>query len=117
MATPESVAALYSMPVATSGCWVTIRGTAWRCMLAPIRARLQSSFSRKGIMAVATETHHPGRNVHKIHLFGVDLQDVVPAAGGHAGPDEMAVLVQGLVGLGHHVFVFHVGGHIDHPRR
>src|SRR5699024_6430441 len=58
--------------------------------------------------------HHPGRNVHEIHLFGVDLQDVVPAAGGHAGPDEVEVLVQGLVGLGHHVFIFHVGGHIDH---
>ncbi len=54
--TPESQAALYSMPVATMGCWVTISGTACRCMFEPIRARLASSFSRKGIMAVATET-------------------------------------------------------------
>ncbi|MNL16271.1 hypothetical protein D3C87_1373030 [compost metagenome] len=31
------------------------RGTAWRCMFEPIRARLASSCSRKGIIAVATE--------------------------------------------------------------
>ena len=33
-----------------------LRGTAWRCMLAPIRARLASSLGRKGIMAVAMDT-------------------------------------------------------------
>ncbi len=54
--TPESTAALYSIPVPTMGDSVLSSGTAWRCMLAPIRARLASSFSRKGIMAVATET-------------------------------------------------------------
>ena len=32
------------------------RGTAWRCMLDPISARLASSFSRKGIREAATET-------------------------------------------------------------
>ena len=32
------------------------RGTAWRCMLEPMRARLASSCSRNGIRAVATET-------------------------------------------------------------
>ncbi len=31
-------------------------GTAWRIMFAPMRARLASSCSRKGIMAVATDT-------------------------------------------------------------
>ena len=31
-------------------------GTAWRCMFEPIRARLASSCSRNGIMAVATDT-------------------------------------------------------------
>ena len=30
-------------------------GTAWRCMLEPIRARLASSCSRNGISAVATD--------------------------------------------------------------
>ena len=31
-------------------------GTAWRCMLEPISARLASSFSRNGMSAAATET-------------------------------------------------------------
>ena len=31
-------------------------GTAWRCMLEPISARLASSFSRNGISAAATDT-------------------------------------------------------------
>ena len=53
---PESTAALYSMPVPTSGASVRSKGTAWRCMLEPINARLASSFSRKGMSAVAMET-------------------------------------------------------------
>ncbi len=44
------------MPVPTKGASGRNRGTAWRCMLAPIRARLASSCSRKGISAVATLT-------------------------------------------------------------
>ena len=52
---PESSAALGSMPVPTAGASVIKRGTAWRCMLEPIKARLASSFPRKGISAVATE--------------------------------------------------------------
>ncbi len=51
---PESLAALYSRPVPTIGASVLITGTAWRCMLAPIKARLASSFSRNGIRDVAT---------------------------------------------------------------
>ena len=54
--TPESRAMAASMPVATMGLSVLSRGTAWRCMFEPIRARLVSSFSRKGMSAVATET-------------------------------------------------------------
>ena len=53
---PESLAATYSMPVPTMGASVRIRGTAWRCMFAPMRARFASSFSRKGISEAATET-------------------------------------------------------------
>ena len=52
----ESIAARRSMPVPTSGASVIMSGTAWRCMLAPIRARLASLCSRNGISAVATET-------------------------------------------------------------
>ena len=56
IATSESMQFLCSWPVATMGASGRSRGTAWRCMLAPIRARLASSFWRKGIMAVATDT-------------------------------------------------------------
>ena len=54
--TPESRATVSSMPVPTSGASARISGTAWRCMLEPISARLASSFSRNGISAAATET-------------------------------------------------------------
>ena len=53
---PESQAALYSIPVPTYGASVTSSGTACLCMFDPISARLASSFSRNGIIAVATET-------------------------------------------------------------
>ena len=53
---PESRAARSSMPVPTIGASGSRSGTAWRCMLEPIRARLASSCSRNGISAVATET-------------------------------------------------------------
>ena len=44
------------MPVPTSGASLWISGTAWRCMLEPMSARLASSFSRNGISAAATDT-------------------------------------------------------------
>ncbi len=53
---PASTAARYSMPVPTRGESLVISGTAWRCMLAPMSARLASSCSRNGIRAVATDT-------------------------------------------------------------
>ncbi len=53
---PASTAARYSMPVPTRGLSLRISGTAWRCMLAPMSARLASSCSRNGISAVATDT-------------------------------------------------------------
>ena len=53
---PESLAALYSIPVPTIGESVIIRGTAWRCMFAPINARFASSCSKNGIIAAPTET-------------------------------------------------------------
>src|SRR2546426_635109 len=54
--TPESRATTRSMPVPTRGASVRRRGTAWRCMLEPMRARLASSFSRNGISDAATDT-------------------------------------------------------------
>ncbi|CFE43069.1 Uncharacterised protein [Mycobacterium tuberculosis] len=53
---PASIAARSSIPVPTSGASLRTSGTAWRCMFAPMRARLASSCSRKGIIAVATDT-------------------------------------------------------------
>ena len=52
---PESRATWVSRPVPTKGRSGRNRGTAWRCMFEPIRARLASSCSRKGIKEVATE--------------------------------------------------------------
>ena len=56
MTSPASTAARYSMPVPTSGDSARSSGTDWRCMFEPIRARLASSCSRNGIIAVATDT-------------------------------------------------------------
>ena len=53
---PESIAVLYSMPVPINGAWGRISGTAWRCWLAPIKARPASSCSKKGIRAAETDT-------------------------------------------------------------
>ena len=53
---PESRATLCSMPVPTMGASGRISGTAWRCMFEPIKARLASSCSRKGISEAAAET-------------------------------------------------------------
>ncbi len=60
MVAPESRATAASMPVPTSGASARISGTAWRCMLEPISARLASSFSRNGISAAATDTSWRG---------------------------------------------------------
>ena len=53
--TPESYAVLPSMPVPTRGGSGWTSGTAWRCMLEPMRARLASSCSRNGIRDADTE--------------------------------------------------------------
>ena len=54
---PESLAALYSIPVPTIGDSVVNSGTAWRCMFDPIKDLLTSSCSTNGIIAAATETN------------------------------------------------------------
>ena len=53
---PESLAATNSTPVPTIGASAFNKGTDWRCMLAPIRARVASSCSRNGIQLVVTAT-------------------------------------------------------------
>ena len=53
---PESRATMCSIPVPTSGASGWRSGTACRCMFAPMRARLASSFSRNGTIAAATDT-------------------------------------------------------------
>ena len=54
---PESFAALYSIPVATIGLSVIIKGTACLCMFAPIKDLFASSCSKNGIMAAAIDTN------------------------------------------------------------
>ena len=54
--TPESTATVFSTPVPTSGDSACISGTACLIIFEPIRARLASSFSRKGISEAAHET-------------------------------------------------------------
>ena len=65
-----------SMPVPTSGASPRIKGTAWRCMLEPMSARLASSFSRNGIKLAATETSCLGEDVNVIDFLAA-LQDEV----------------------------------------
>ncbi len=71
--TPESRASLPSMPVPTSGAWLRMRGTAWRCMLAPMRARFASSCSRKGTSAAATLTIWLGATSMSWIMSGVTM--------------------------------------------
>src|SRR3990170_736102 len=55
-AAPESRATTDSIPVPTKGGSVRSSGTACRCMLDPMSARLASSCSRNGMSDAATET-------------------------------------------------------------
>ncbi|KAF4529460.1 hypothetical protein B566_EDAN017865, partial [Ephemera danica] len=52
----ESTAIRASNPVPTIGASGRNSGTAWRCMFEPIKARLASSCSKKGIIDAATDT-------------------------------------------------------------
>ncbi len=79
--TPESTAALYSIPVPTRGASVRSSGTACRCMLEPISARLASSFSRNGISAVAMETVCFGETSMKSTCSAGTSEDLVLVAG------------------------------------
>ena len=56
MTIPEFIATDRSSPVATIGGSATRSGTACRCMLEPISARLASSCSRNGIRPADTPT-------------------------------------------------------------
>ena len=58
------------MPVPISGASVFSSGTAWRCMFEPISARLASSCSRNGIIAVATDQICSGETSMRSTSFG-----------------------------------------------
>ena len=68
------------MPVPTSGASVVSSGTAWRCMFEPISARLASSCSRNGIIAVATDQICSGETSIRSTSFGPD-RDVLAGLG------------------------------------
>ena len=60
------------MPVPISGASVLSSGTAWRCMFEPISARLASSCSRNGIIAVGDGPDLLRRDVHQVDVLGRD---------------------------------------------
>ena len=70
---PVSSAARRSMPVPISGASVSSSGTACRCMFEPISARLASSCSRNGIIAVATDQICSGETSIRSTSFGGTL--------------------------------------------
>ena len=78
IAAPESRATIGSMPVPTSGASERTSGTACRCMLEPISARLASSFSRNGMSAAATETSCFGDTSMR-STFSRGISDTSPA--------------------------------------
>src|SRR6202043_4003998 len=84
---PESWATIASSPVPTIGASLRSRGTAWRCMFEPMRARLASSFSRKGMRAAG--------------------------AGADALADQVALLVDARVGLGDDVLLLFPGRQVE----
>ena len=59
------------MPVPMSGASVLSSGTAWRCMFEPMSARLASSCSRNGIIAVATDQIWSGETSMRSTSLGV----------------------------------------------
>ena len=82
---PLLAATARSIPVLTTGGSVRNSGTAWRCMLLPIKARFASSCSRKGISAAETETVCRGL----ISTYCTSLLDTVaksPCTRANTGP-------------------------------
>ena len=95
---PVSIAARRSMPVPISGASVLSSGTAWRCMFEPISARLASSCSRNGIIAVATDQICSGETSIRSTSVGLDVH---VRARERAAEDrvagQLAVLVSGVL--------------------
>ena len=83
---PLSRATRFSMPVPTVGAWGGSRGTAWRCILEPISARLASSCSRKGIRAADTLIICIGETSIRCASLGRTLDVLVADADLNAGP-------------------------------
>jgi hypothetical protein len=110
---PASLAARYSMPVPTNGASERSSGTDWRCMLAPISARLASSCSRERDHGRADRHHLARRDVHVVDLVGRDELDLATlAAHQHPGLGEVAFGRQRRVGLRDDVLVLLVGGEV-----
>ena len=78
---PELRATSRSMPVPTIGGSATSSGTACRCMLEPINARLASSCSRNGIKPAETPTIWLGATSMYCDLVGRHHLEVGPVAG------------------------------------
>ena len=89
---PVSTAARRSMPVPISGGSGFSSGTAWRCMLEPISARLASSCSRNGISAVATDQIWVGEtSIRSTSLGAAVAYSCSPARTRTCGPFSLLV--------------------------
>jgi hypothetical protein len=72
-----------------------IRGTAWRCMLEPISARLASSFSRKGDQGRRNAHQLVGRDVHQLDLVALDHHEFTGDPGGNRRVDILEASLMG----------------------
>ena len=69
---------------------------------------------QKGDHGGSYRHNHLGRNVHIVGSLPLHLQNGVAVTHIDSGTGKPAVLIDGLVGLGDNIFIFHIGGHIDH---
>ncbi len=82
------------------------QGTAWRCMFAPINARLASSCSRNGISDAATDTIWPGATSMYCDRVRRLEREFALVAARHQLVEQPARLVELGVGLGDDVMAF-----------
>ena len=98
--TPESTPALYSMPVPTMGLGAQQRHS--------LLLHVGAHQGAVGVVVLQEGNHgrghgddHPGGDVHVVRLGSGHFHELVPVTAVDLAVDEMALFIQGLVGLGH----------------
>ncbi len=112
MQTSESTAHLCSMPVATMGASVTMQGHSLALHVGAHEGPVGVVVLQEGNEGCGHGAHHLGRHVNVIDGVPVHFNNLVAVAASDTGIGQAAVFVQALIGLGHIVVVFHIGGHI-----